>query len=101
MTTKDFILLGAGYAAGRMSKKMQAGPIGAVKKKYIYPFLLQQKKPGDKKFSTVYGFARSMDFESYIDEYKAFWPKRTIRIIQNPKYKTKVLNIPEKIKKGY
>ena len=30
MTTKDFILLGAGYAAGRMSKKMQAGPIGAL-----------------------------------------------------------------------
>ena len=35
MRTKDFILLGAGYAAGRMSKKMQAGPIGAVKKRDI------------------------------------------------------------------
>jgi len=32
MRTKEFILLGAGYAAGRMSKKIQAGPIGAVKK---------------------------------------------------------------------
>ena len=32
MRTKDFILLGAGYAAGRLSKKMSAGPIGAVRK---------------------------------------------------------------------
>jgi len=32
MKTNDIILLGAGFAAGRLSKKMQAGPIGAVRK---------------------------------------------------------------------
>jgi len=36
MRTKDFILLGAGYAAGRFSNKMQAGPIGAVSGNRIY-----------------------------------------------------------------
>jgi len=38
MNTKDFILLGAGYAAGRMSRKMQAGPIGAAKGKQYFVF---------------------------------------------------------------
>jgi len=32
MKTNDLILLGAGFAAGRLSNKMQAGPIGAVRK---------------------------------------------------------------------
>lgn len=49
MRTKDFILLGAGYAAGRLSKKMQAGPIGAVWSKE------QEKavKRLDKKFNDL------------------------------------------------
>lgn len=53
MRTKDFILLGAGYAAGRMSKKMQAGPIGAIKgswKAYISPFL----EKTDKQFKNLF-----------------------------------------------
>jgi len=30
MKTNDIILLGAGFAAGRLSNKLQAGPIGAT-----------------------------------------------------------------------
>jgi len=33
MRTKDLIMLGAGYVAGRMSKKNDAGFIGAVSKR--------------------------------------------------------------------
>jgi hypothetical protein len=47
MKTNDIILLGAGFAAGRLSKKMQAGPIGAISsedKNKIYDLL----QKGDK-----------------------------------------------------
>ena len=48
MKTNDLILLGAGFAAGRLSNKMQAGPIGATEKrisvKKYYPI------PGRKDF---------------------------------------------------
>ena len=67
----------------------------------IYPYLLQEKKTGDKRWSTVYGFSASRALKHYFDEYKGFWPKRKVRIVQNPKYKKKKLNIPEKIKNGY
>lgn len=33
MRTKDLIMLGAGYTAGRLSKKTNAGLIGTIKKK--------------------------------------------------------------------
>jgi len=49
MRTKDFILLGAGYAAGRMSRKMQAGPIGAIKKKPVIFFASEKSSKKQTK----------------------------------------------------
>ena len=49
MRTKDFILLGAGYAAGRLSKKINAGPIGAIKKKPVIFCASEKTKPKQTK----------------------------------------------------
>jgi len=63
MRTKDLILLGAGYAAGRMSKKMSAGPIGAVKKKYGVT-VIDIKSNQPMYFSTQYK-KDAIDFANY------------------------------------
>ena len=67
----------------------------------IYPYLLQEKRQSDKRWSTVYGFGLGSEMQKRFNEYKGSWSNRKVRIIQNPKYTTKKLNIPEKLKEGY
>lgn len=69
--------------------------------KTIYPYLLQEKRQLDKRWSTVYGFGLASEMQKRFDEYKGFWSNRKIRIIHNLKYKGKVLEIPKKLKEGY
>ena len=68
-----------------------------------YPYLLQEKRSTDTRWSTVYGFGLGSEMQKRFDEYKSYWENRQVRIVQNPKYKTKKLNIPipDKLNKGY
>jgi len=50
MRTKDLIMLGAGYVAGRLSKKNDAGFIGAVGKKM---YLVDYTKGNGRKSTTI------------------------------------------------
>ena len=73
MRTKDFILLGAGYAAGRMSKKMQAGPIGATEGKY--PSLRKVKvtySNGDVVYTSMAANLTDQDIKNYFRIGKKF-----------------------------
>ena len=73
MRTKDFILLGAGYAAGRLSKKINAGPIGATKKKY--PSLREVKvtySNGDVVYTSMAASLTDQDIKNYFRIGKKF-----------------------------
>ena len=78
MTTKDFILLGAGYAAGRMSKKMQAGPIGAVSGKYYIEYKAQNGIKRKEVFDKIpKGVYYAGGFQNPSDKGKAYVMKLT------------------------
>ena len=92
MRTKDFILLGAGYAAGRLSKKINAGPIGATRKKgpraiyneFIKNFWkngyisdLTKNRKGDMMFEV------EMDSVEKADEAKRYLHKKRLEIHHN------------------
>ena len=69
--------------------------------KTIYPYLLQDKSSTNSRWSTVYGFGLASEMQKRANEYKGFWANRKVRVIHNPKYEGKVLEIPKKLKEGY
>ena len=76
MTTKDFILLGAGYAAGRMSKKMQAGPIGATTRELMKLTSNQYYKGLNNRFEKRVSKLRKAGFK-YDKSLPGFYPKKS------------------------
>ena len=92
MKTNDIILLGAGFAAGRLSNKMQAGPIGAVRKKgprAIYnSFFEKFKRSGNignlvKTKAGDFTFFAEFDNLSEAESGKSFLKKQGATIVEN------------------
>ena len=70
--------------------------------KTIFPYLLQDKTPAEKRFSTVYGFALGSQIKKNFEEYKNYWSERHVRVVKNPKYTKKtIIEVPEKYRVGY
>lgn len=92
MRTKDLIMLGAGYAAGRLSKKTNAGFIGATSSKLKSLTSNQYYKGLNNRFDKRVKKLKKLNAQ-YSREEKGFYPKG--------QFKGQEIDLKRALKRGY